>query len=103
MPSPSLGRIVHYRLTQQDASDINRRRTDFEHSANSAEHTGFVGHHGNPAVEGQLCAAVIVRIFNPDSPAVNLQVFLDGNDTLWATSRAEGDAPGQWAWPEVMR
>lgn len=97
MSSPALGRIVRYRLTEQDAADINRRRSDFEHSA-AADRTG---HHGNPVAEGQICAAIVVRVFNSDSHAVNLQVLLDGNDTLWATSSAEGNALGQWAWPEV--
>ncbi|WP_329147348.1 hypothetical protein OIU91_17040 [Streptomyces sp. NBC_01456] len=101
MPVPTLGRTVLYRLSKQDATDINRRRKDFEHSAGHADRTGFIGHRGNPALEGQLCAATVVRAFNSDSNAVNLQVALDGNDVLWATSRTEGETPGQWAWPEV--
>lgn len=101
MPAPTVGRIVHYRLSQQDANDINRRREDAQHADAGADRTGFVVHHGNQALEGQVCAATIVRVFNSDSHAVNLQVALDGNDSLWATSRPEGNEPGQWAWPEV--
>ncbi|WP_326745244.1 hypothetical protein [Streptomyces sp. NBC_01760] len=100
MASPTLGRIVLYRLSEQDASNINRRRKDFRNSGAGADRTGFIGHIGNPAVEGQLCPAQIVRIFD-DSMAVNLQVALDGNDQYWATSRTEGTDPGTWAWPEV--
>jgi hypothetical protein len=32
---------------------------------------------------------------------VNLQVVLDGNDHYWATSRIQGDEPGQWRWPPI--
>ncbi|MGW1261138.1 hypothetical protein ACWD7Y_04155 [Streptomyces drozdowiczii] len=103
MPAPTLGRIVHYRLTAQDAADINRRRADAQHAAAGAERTGYVVHHGNSALEGQICPATVVRAFNSDSGACNLQVTLDGNDTFWATSRTEGTDPGQWSWPEVIR
>lgn len=86
---PSIGRIVHYTLTQPDADQINRQRAD------GTPHTG------NHAQEGDVYPAMIVRIFGetPES-AVNLQVFLDGNDTFWATSRTLGDGPFHWAWPE---
>lgn len=43
---------------------------------------------------------MIVRVWDEPQVTVNLQVFLDGNDTLWATSRQEGAEIGQWAWPE---
>jgi hypothetical protein len=86
---PAIGRIVHYTLSKQDADEINRRRTD-----------SFVLA-GNQAREGDVHPAVIVRIFGetPDS-AVNLQVFLDGTDTFWATSRTLGEGPVHWVWPE---
>jgi hypothetical protein len=85
---PSIGRIVHYTLSQLDADEINRRRTDSPQA-------------GNHALEGDVCPAVIVRIFGatPES-AVNLQVLLDGNDQFWATSRTLGEGPFHWAWPE---
>lgn len=87
--TPSIGRVVHYTLNQQDADQINRRRAD------SATHAG------NHVQDGDVYPAVIVRIFGetPES-AVNLQVFLDGNDTFWATSRTLGDGPFHWTWPE---
>ncbi|MFJ2162352.1 hypothetical protein [Streptomyces sp. NPDC087856] len=85
---PSIGRIVHYTLSQQDADEINRRRA-------------YTPQSGNTAIEGDVYPAMIVRIFGetPES-AVNLQVFLDGNDSHWATSRTVGDGPFHWAWPE---
>ena len=43
---------------------------------------------------------MIVRTWG-DDPAlyVQLQVFLDGNDTLWATSRMQGENENEWREP----
>ncbi|MFJ9114492.1 hypothetical protein ACIRJO_02970 [Streptomyces sp. NPDC102394] len=101
MSQPAIGRIVHYTLSEQDAVEINRRREDFRASGNAYAHSGFLGHVGNHAQEGDVYPAMIVRAWGSDSSsAVNLQVFLDGNDTFWATSRTLGEGPFHWAWPE---
>ncbi len=94
MSKPSIGRIVHYTLTEADAEAINRRRPNGPMGRNG---DGAVVHAGNHAAEGQVYAAMVVRIF--DAPYANLQVFLDGNDHYWATSRTEGEGPGFWCWP----
>lgn len=103
---PSIGRIVHYTLSEQDAQSINRRRDDFEAFRRSVVGqpeqgmpgaTGHQAHVGNRAVAGQVFPAVIVRTFG--GTAVNLQVFLDGNDTFWGTSRQEGEGEFRWCWP----
>jgi len=103
---PTIGRIVHYTLTEQDAEAINRRRADFAAFQRSHAHphepgqpgaTGHQAHVGNPAAAGQVFPASVVRTFG--GAAVNLQVQLDGTDTYWATSRVEGAEPGQWSWP----
>lgn len=104
------GRIVHYVLSEADAQQINRRRADFEafrrnhvgeHESGTFGASGHVAHVGNQASEGDLYPAIVVRTFG--GPSVNLQVFLDGNDTYWATSRSETDADkresGKWFWP----
>ncbi len=91
---PTVGRIVHYTLTEADAEAANRRRGN---GSAGSDGGGMVVHVGNHAAVGQVCAALVVRTF--DGPYANLQVFLDGNDTLWATSRSEGDGPGFWQWP----
>jgi len=116
---PTIGRIVHYRLTDDDAARMNQRRADYTAAANSHLHphepgtpppTGHVAHVGNRLTGGEYYPAMVVRTFSmvphPDrtsapavSPYVNLQVFLDGTDQLWATSVDEGDEPGTWAWP----
>ncbi len=85
---PTIGRIVHYTLSEQDAAAINalRGRSTFR---------------ANPAYEGEVYPMMIVRVWgnSPDS-AVQGQVFIDGNFTLWATSVSHGEGPRTYAWPE---
>ncbi|MFJ4686422.1 hypothetical protein [Streptomyces sp. NPDC088789] len=100
MASPTIGRTVHYRVTQYDAARINKRRKDAYKSGAYAEENGTIAHVGNDVAEGQIFPAVVVRVWSGD--LVNLQVLMDGNDTYWATSRSEGEDPGQWAWPKVV-
>ncbi len=75
---PSIGRIVHYKITAQDAVQANKRRA-------ALETTGPAAHIGNELRAGEVYPAMMVRVWGPGS-LVQLQVFLDGNDTLWATS-----------------
>lgn len=91
---PTIGRIVHYTLTEQDVSIIASRR------ASQAFPAGIVGRH-NPVSPGDTYPAMVVRVFHPSTSTANLQVFLDGTDTYWATSRAEGEPGehGRWIWP----
>lgn len=107
---PTVGRIVHYRLSKQDAEQINVRRSDFRafeaghkhpHEPGQPAATGHIAHVGNSASAGDIHPMIIVRVWGqtPDS-AVNGQVLLDGNDTLWVTSVSRGDAERRWTWPE---
>ena len=82
--TPTIGRIVHYTLNGADVSMIS----------------GSASHSRNPVSAGQVYPAMIVRTWGdtPDS-AVNLQVFLDGDGSYWATSRQCGEGEGHWAWP----
>ncbi|MNI89693.1 hypothetical protein D3C73_1471270 [compost metagenome] len=85
--SAAIGRIVHYKLADSDALAINNRRIK-EQSP------------GNTVWPGDVFPAMIVRRWG-DTPesSIQLQVFLDGHDTHWATSRTEGEGEGQWFWP----
>lgn len=96
---PTIGRIVHYKLTNIDAEQINRRRV--AQPASPEWPKGAVAHSGNSVSEGDVFPMIITRIFDPETKgsAVNGQVLLDGNDTFWATSRKEGDEAGNWFWP----
>ncbi len=107
---PTIGRIVHYKLSAHDAAEINRRRTDSKSIAERLQKTaaeaalpawpmGAQAHIGKPVTEGQVFPMVVVAVIPDDVHGVNGQVFLDGNDVLWVTSRAEGTEPHTWAWP----
>lgn len=87
---PTIGRIVYYTLTEQDANNILAKR---------AKVAGDGPAVGNHAAAGDVYPAMVVRVFDPTSGTSNLQVMLDGTDTYWATSRKEGAEPGTWAWP----
>ena len=101
---PTIGRIIHYRITDQDAEQINRRRTTGTSIASRiacAEWpVGVQAHIGNQVTVGDVFPAMIVRVWgHTEGSACQLQVFLDGNDSYWATSRQEGDLNGQWFVP----
>lgn len=97
---PTIGRIVHYCLNGQEADQINRKRVDAGFHAHTHDIVGSQMHTGNQAKEGDVYPMIIVRTWGnlPDS-AVNGQVFLDGNDTLWVTSAMEGIGPRTYSWP----
>lgn len=102
---PSIGRIVHYKLNEQAAAQINKRRADAG-NLNAAGVTlasqglGPQIHVGNRVEAGDVYPAIVVRRWSDvPTPVIQLQVFLDGNDTYWATSVPEGDFEGNWSWP----
>ena|ERR1700683_712362 len=98
---PSVGRIVHYQLTEPNAAQINRRRSDagWRPGDNDSSYTGWQEHVGNSAEWGHIYPLLITRVWadppQEDSP-VNGQVFLDGNDVLWVTSVHQGEGFGHW-------
>jgi hypothetical protein len=105
----TVGRTVLYTLSQEDATQINRRRT---HGASIAERIkeekwpiGAQAHIGNEASAGQVFPMIIVAVWSDD--CVNGQVFLDGNDQLWKTSVmnastvVDENKNGMWAWPVI--
>jgi hypothetical protein len=101
---PTIGRIVHYRLDDQDAEQINRRRTTgrliADRIALAQWPIGAQAHIGNEAKAGDTYPMLIVRCWgDTETSAVNGQVFLDGNDVLWTTSVAVGEGPRTFSWP----
>ena len=95
--TPTIGRIVHYCLTEHDAERINIRRE----SSLVSESGSMYMFAGNVANQGDVFPAMIVRVNREQNSSINAQVQLDGNDTLWVTSvTATYDAvPGRWFWP----
>lgn len=107
---PTVGRIVQYVLSAEDAKQINRRRTTSSSIAERMKSSvlteapswpvGAQAHIGNEAHEGDVFPMMIVRVWGPNATsAVNGQVFLDGSDAYWATSRTVGEQPGTYHWP----
>lgn len=99
--NPQLGEWVLYTLTGTDAERINRRR-DGAANLNAAgvtlasQELGPQIHAGNTAEHGQVFPMLITRVWRDSYSGVNGQVFLDGNDVLWVTSRAHGEEPGRF-------
>lgn len=90
---PTIGCIVHYELNDGDVDLIKSKHGDkYDKTLNQPR-------------AGQAYAAMVVAAWNttaPDEWAVNLQVFLDGDVTYWATSREErsdDESAGRWFWP----
>lgn len=102
---PTTGRIVAYTLAAVDAESINKRRSDARASGFAATNSGAVVHVGNDAHEGDVLPMVIVRAWgDTEGSAVNGQVLLDGTDTLWVTSRTQGDGLGRWSeFPRITK
>lgn len=113
---PTLGRIVHYKLTAEDATQINQRRTTGGAIASRMKSSspadegddariygwpaGAQAHIGNEVKEGDVFPMLITRVWGSDpTSAVNGQAYLDGNDVLWVTSAQVGDQPHQFSWP----
>lgn len=89
---PTMGRFVHYTLTQYDVDRINRNRRERGDAGLPVA--------ANGCKAGDTFTALVVRVWS-NTGAANLQVFLDGEDVLWATSATPGE-PGQegrWIWP----
>lgn len=98
----NLGESVVYRLTAEDAIQINRRRTT---GAYIAERTrdgrwpeGAQAHIGSHVTEGLDFPMIVVRFRDAGDGSfiVNGQVLLDGSDNFWVKNSTEGAASGQY-------
>lgn len=82
----AIGRIVHYRPDGQAIAFINATFADPRRNEQ-----------GNMVRDGEIFPAMIIRVW--PGGLVNLQVFLDGDATYWATSVHAGEGAGEWSWP----
>jgi hypothetical protein len=100
--TPTVGRVVYYRLSADNAAAINKRREDYSKSDETDWPMGAQAHVGNHAGEGDTLPMIVVGVwpdeYGPGTFGLNGQVILDGNDTLWVTSAKQGGEPGQWDW-----
>jgi hypothetical protein len=102
--NPSIGRILIYTLTEQDAEDVNRRRTDSwliqQATVRTQWSKGAQAHIGNDVKEGDQFPLMVVATLGGEN--LNGQVFLDGTDTLWVTNILPGNRSGTWHWPVLQ-
>jgi hypothetical protein len=104
---PTIGRVVHFKLTNAQVDEIAGRRTTVasvqDRIKGGTWPVGIQAHIGAGNSEGDVLPMIITRIhldqFGPGIDGVSGQVFLDGNDSFWVENVAEGKGPGQWAWP----
>lgn len=99
----SIGDLIRYTLTADDAETANRRRVpgepqqtyDMYAGKYVSEGKGRIIHHGSQVSEGDEFTAMVVRVNNHDDGAntVNLHVFLDGNDALWIEDYSIPETP----------
>lgn len=87
--NPSIGRIVHYRLSEQD----KQRITEMVNRPTASGRSPVM----NPSSVGDTVAGIVVATWAEST--ANLHLLLDGEATLWVTSAKEGDQPGSWSWP----
>ncbi len=85
--TPTIGRIVNYKLTKDE-----KKRIQF-------------GKKGVISNDQPILPAVIVAVHGdqPES-VVNLKVMVDGDaPDLWVTSVGVGKKIGTWAWPVIKK
>lgn len=99
--TPTSGDWVTYRLRSDQAAEVNKRRTEaYALPGHILEAGGVQLHRGNEAKEGDAFPMLITRVWGAmPGGAVNGQVFLDGNDTVWVTSVSEGVSVGSFSYP----
>lgn len=90
---PTIGRIVLYKLYEEDVHRIKLQRMN---------NRSFKGSDVEP---GEVYPAVVVKVWEGPDVCVNLHVHLNGNDAHWVpqVGNPNGDsgeiAPGTWGWP----
>lgn len=99
---PTIGRIVNYVLTEENVTQIMRRRTHGQAIADRIKEDkwplGAQAHIGNNVAAGQVVAMIVVAVWS--DTCINGQAFLDGTDVFWVTSTNLGTEQGNWGWPE---
>lgn len=102
--TPTLGTIVHYMLSESDATKINRRRTDGTSIRDRIPlgrwPLGAQAHIGETVHAGNKVAAVVVAVAKNGKTSINLQCLLDGSDVFYVKSAEHGNIEGTWCWPE---
>jgi hypothetical protein len=124
MNDPSIGRIVHFRLSAEQAEQINRRRVSsglagvLDANGTRLWPDGAQRHVGNYVAEGSVVPLIVTQVWPKEYSGnaylsfhevgskyesefgVNGQAILDGSDSLWVLSAPQHSTlPGCWFWP----
>lgn len=98
--TPTLGRIVHYTMSSQDAMRVNKRRKDASRSDVAKRDLGVVVHYGSRVSAGDILPAMITKVH--ENGNLGLRVFLDGTDVFWVQAAQQAEETrlgGRWFWP----
>ena len=95
---PTIGRVIYYKLSAQDAESINKRRADAGRNRDKmkVDSNGYQAHVGNSVSAGQIVSGSVVAVW--ESQMINAKLDLDGNDSYWVTSVSQGEEEGNWDW-----
>lgn len=102
---PTVGKVVIYRISAQDATAINQRRADARDKLawHHALRSGAQVHVGNTAQVGDEYPLMITKTWgDAEGSCFNGQLFLDGNDLYWVTSTKMGDGPRECYLPRHL-
>lgn len=91
---PSIGRIVHYRVTAAEATRSNARREWGLMFFPKALRPRYAE---TPLEAGAVVPVMVTGVHQ--TGWISGVAFLDGDDTLWIGAATEGDKPGAWFWP----
>ena len=90
----TIGRIVHYRLSDEDVKLIHALRQRFREKVEvPAEMAQALD-----VRAGEVYPAIAVKVFGPHQ--ASLQVFIDAPIPFWTKGRSEGEGVGEYLWPE---
>lgn len=78
---PTVGQIVNYRASKEDADTANGRRSTVAQS-----------HCGGHMKAGDVLPLMVTKI---NEKTFNGQLFLDGNDSHWVKGTTFGEAEGE--------
>lgn len=101
---PTIGRTVHYVLSQADVDRIIDGRADAISDAQARNREVCFG---DPVAEGDILPMIIVKVHETsEDNLVNGHIFLDGTDVLWRenipAATLDDGYIGRWSWPPQL-